>query len=112
MTSTSSFSRRLLLAGGGASLLAAPMLLTPGSARAQLKVDVGRGTVEPMPIAVSPFAGDSPADTERGLAIAEVVQADLDNSGLFKTIDRQAYIQSPEEMRALPRFPDWRQINA
>ena len=110
MTSIPSFSRRLLLAGG-ASLLAAPAFL-PGAARAQLKVDVGRGTVEPMPIAVSPFAGDSPADRERGLAIAEVIQNDLDNSGLFKTIDRQAYIQSPEETRAIPRFPDWRQINA
>ena len=112
MTSTPFSRRRRLLLAGGASLLAAPTLLTSGSARAQLKVDVGRGTVEPMPIAVSPFAGDSPADTERGLAIAEVVQADLDNSGLFKTIDRQAYIQSPGEMREIPRFPDWRQINA
>jgi TolB protein len=86
--------------------------LLPKAAQAQLKVDVGRGTAEPLPIAVSPFAGDSPADTERGVAIAEVIQADLDNSGLFKTIDRQAYIQSPEETRGIPRFPDWRQINA
>jgi TolB protein len=104
--------RRLLLTAGGASLAAASALLPAGAARAQLRVDVGRGTAEPLPIAVSPFAGDSPADTERGVAIAEVIQADLDNSGLFKTIDRQAYIQSPEETRGIPRFPDWRQINA
>lgn len=104
--------RRLILVGGTASLAAAAALSHAPAALAQLRVDVGRGTVEPLPIAVSPFAGDTPADRERGQAIAEVVQADLDGSGLFKTIDRQAYIQGPEEMRAIPRFPDWRQINA
>jgi TolB protein len=65
-----------------------------------------------MPIAISPFAGDAPNDRERGQSIAEVIQSDLDGSGLFRTIDRNAYIQSPDEMRTLPRFADWRQINA
>jgi TolB protein len=102
-------SRRHLL--GGAAATAATLAGVP-AALAQLRVDITRGVVQPMPIAVSPLAGDSPADVQRGLQIAEVVQNDLDGSGLFKTIDRQAYIQSPNEMRTIPRFPDWRQINA
>jgi TolB protein len=101
-------SRRGLVAGGSALALAATLAGGGRAARAQLRVDVTRGVVEPMPIAVSPFAGDP----ELGRAVADVVQNDLDSSGLFRTIDRQAYIQSPEEMRDLPRFPDWRQINA
>ena len=96
--------------GSGAAL--ALSLAGGRQALAQLRVDITRGVVQPMPIAISPFAADSPGLQERAVAIAEVVQNDLDGSGLFKTIDRQAYIQSPDEMRTVPRFPDWRQINA
>jgi TolB protein len=77
-------------------------------AGAQLRVDITRGNVEPIPIAVSPFAGN----TAMGQSITDVIVADLDRSGLFRTIDRRAYIQSPEELRGVPRFADWRQINA
>ena len=78
-----------------------------GPALAQLRVDITQGNVEPVPIAVSPFAGG-----ETGTAIADVINADLDGSGLFRSIDRRAFIQSPEELRNVPRFADWRQINA
>jgi TolB protein len=102
-------SRRHLL-GGAASLGLAAGL--PASALAQLRVDITRGVVEPIPIAVSPLAGGTPAERERGLALGEVIAADLERSGLFEVIDRQAYIQSPEELRGTPRFADWRQVNA
>lgn len=100
--------RRLLAATAGL----AGATLVPGRARAVLQLDITRGFVEPMPIAVSPMAGDGPAARERGEAIANLVAADLDGSGLFRTIDRRAYIQGPEELRGIPRFADWRQINA
>ena len=41
-----------------------------------------------------------------------MVSADLERSGLFRPIDRRAFIQSPEQLRGLPQFADWRQINA
>ena len=102
------WSRRHALAGGAALGLG----LAAGSTRAQLRVDITSGNVEPIPIAVSPFAGDSPRAVEFGRMIADVVAADLDGSGLFRTLDRRAYIQSPDDLRGVPRFPDWRQINA
>ncbi|MDX6750996.1 Tol-Pal system beta propeller repeat protein TolB [Geminicoccaceae bacterium 1502E] len=95
----------------GAAALGAGGLVA-GPARAQLELDITRGFVEPMPIAISPLAGDGPQARELGEAIAQVIGADLDSSGLFRTIDRRAYIQSAEEMRELPRFADWRQVNA
>ncbi len=101
--------RRTLLTSA-AALGTGTLLARPG--RAQLQLDITRGFVEPMPIAVSPFAGDGPAARERGEAIALLVSADLDSSGLFRTIDRRAYIQSPEALREIPRFADWRAINA
>lgn len=99
----------LRLLGG---LALAPAVLPLRAARAQLEVDITRGLVEPMPIAISPFASDSADGRDLGRRIAEVVSADLQSSGLFRPLDPRAFIQSPDEMRQLPRFADWRQINA
>lgn len=97
--------RRRWLGGAVAASAAASL---PWPAAAQLEVDITGGRREPTPIAVSPFAGDS-----LGAQLAEVVANDLDGSGLFKTIDPGAYIQSADELRSgTPRFADWRQINA
>jgi len=94
----------------GAGLMAG--MVPAARALAQLRVDITRGQIEPMPIAVSPFAGDTAEADDFGESIADVVASDLERSGLFRIIDRAAYIQSPEELREVPRFADWRQINA
>lgn len=102
------FNRRRLLAGGavaGAGVAAGPAL-------AQLRVTIDEGTIRPMPIAVPAFAGDDAQAVDLGQRMAEVIGADLDRSGLFRTIDPLAYIQGPDELRGVPRFADWRQINA
>ena len=88
------------------------LLWAPWPARAALELDITEGVIEPLPIAVSEFYGATPGAVERGRAIADVVSADLERSGLFRPIDRRAFIQSPEQLRDLPRFADWRQINA
>jgi TolB protein len=93
-----------------AALAAAAWL--PRPAHAVLELDITQGIVEPLPIAISELYGASPAAQQRGREIAEVVSADLERSGLFRPLDRRAFIQSPDELRGLPRFADWRQINA
>lgn len=103
-----SWSRRGLL-GGAAALAAAS---AGGPALAQLRVDITRGVVDPIPIAVSPFAGADPRAAQTGQDIAGVIAANLDGSGLFRTLDRRAYIQTPEELRQVPQFADWRALNA
>ena len=77
-----------------------------------LELDITEGIVEPLPIAISEFYGQNPAATQLGRDIADVVSADLQSSGLLRPLDRRAFIQSPEELQNLPRFADWRQINA
>jgi TolB protein len=81
-------------------------------AGAVLELDITEGVLEPLPIAISEFAGDTPVAQQRGREIADVISADLERSGLFRPIDRRAFIQSPEQLRGLPRFADWRMINA
>lgn len=102
------FSRRQVLGAGTAIVASA---LGPRYATAQLRVDITRGNIEPIPVAISRFAGTAGSGGDLGRAIAELIVADLQGSGLFRVIDPAAYIQSPEELRDVPRFADWRQIN-
>jgi TolB protein len=92
--------------------LAVAIILASWPARAQLELDITEGVVEPLPIAVSEFYGATPGAAQLGREIADLVSADLERSGLFRPIDRRAFIQSPDQLQALPRFADWRQINA
>ena len=93
----------------GAILLLA--LLDGGTARAELKIDITRGNVEPMPIAITRLVGEGGME-QLGRDIARVVSANLERSGLFLPINPKAFIQKPESMKKRPRFGEWRQINA
>ena len=96
------------------SLILAAMataVLSIAPARAQLVVDITRGFVEPLPVAVTDFFGETPDESRVGADIAGVVSGDLERSGLFRPIDRGAFIQDPGNLRSGPRFGDWRLIN-
>ncbi len=93
-----------------ASLLT--LVFAAAAARADLRIDITQGTVQPMPIAVVDFYGQQPNDAQSGTNIVGVVSADLERSGLFKPIDKKAFIQTPDSLRTMPRFSDWRVINA
>ncbi|MEM8951710.1 MAG: Tol-Pal system beta propeller repeat protein TolB [Pseudomonadota bacterium] len=86
--------------------------LASSSALAQLEVDITEGVIEPLPIAISDLYGQNPEAAKFGRDIAAVVSADLESSGLMRPLDPRAFIQSPDELQNLPRFADWRQINA
>mgnify|MGYP001205307936 CR=1 FL=1 len=93
------------------ALLAWLAALSP--AQAELRLDITRGQVEPMPIALSPLTGESPQTGDVGRDIIEVVSNDLQNSGLFRPISPRAFLQTPESLAAGgPRFGDWRAVNA
>ncbi len=80
--------------------------------RAELKVDITSGKIEPFPIALPDFFGTGGQAQTLGRDIAAVVSADLERSGLFRLIDRRAFIQARSSLRIRPKFPSWRQINA
>jgi len=78
--------------------------ITP--AAAQIEVDVNRGDVQPLPIAIPDFAG------VRGAEIAQVIIGDLERSGLFRPIDKNAFIEKDLNVDVEPRYADWQAINA
>ena len=86
--------------------------MTAHPAAAELRVDITRGNIEPLPIAIPAFFGVSDGGIEHGKKVAGVIAADLERSGLFRPIDARAFIQTAAALRLQPRFGDWRLINA
>jgi TolB protein len=86
-------------------LFAAPAL-------AQLRIDITEGTAEPLPIAITDLYGDGEAEAQVGRDVAGVIAGNLTRSGLFRPLNPNAFIQTPEALQAGPRFSDWRIIDA
>jgi TolB protein len=77
-------------------------------AKAEVVIDINKGVVEPLPIAITDFVSQD----GMGAEIAGVVAADLKRSGLFAPIDKGAFIEKISNPDASPRFEDWKVINA
>lgn len=80
--------------------------------QAQVQIDITRGRVEPMPIAVVNFPGNDEESIRVGRDVSAVISNDLERSGLFNPIDRDAFIQALPSLDVQPRFADWRALSA
>jgi len=81
-------------------------------AGAVLKLDVTQGTIQPIPIAVPEFVAVATTDPAIGRNISEIIGSNLGRSGLFAPIDPAAFLEKITTIDTLPRFPDWRAVNA
>jgi len=95
----------------GIGALVALLILASRSTSAELRIDITKAVVEPIPVAVADFVGADTLPSQYGADIARVITADLERSGLFKPIDPKAFIQKAQNIKTLPRFGDWRVIN-
>lgn len=94
-------------------LLLVAALLAPLSApRAELHITINQANIQPIPIAITDFHSTVPSQAEIGHQIAGVVTANLENSGLFRPVSPAAFLQTPEQLQATPRFQDWKVIGA
>lgn len=87
--------------------LATMVTLMIAPAHARVEININKGNVEPLPIAVTDFL-----QGELGQKISDVVAADLKRSGLFAPIAKTAFIEKITNPDAAPRFEDWKVINA
>ena len=106
---TSLLTRRGLLAGAAG---VAALGIAGRASAAPLRVEVPEGNIQPIPIALPDFLGGTPADGELARSISQVITADLKRSGLFVPIDSAAFVERIVNADAVPRFADWRVINA
>ena len=87
-----------------AALPAAGLVAT--AARAEIEVNVNRGDVQPLPIALPAFGGAQGAD------VTGVISADLQRSGLFRPLDPASFVERDLNTAIEPLFPAWQKINA
>jgi TolB protein len=101
--------RRRLLVGAGAGALAA---IAARPAAAVVSIDITQGNIQPMPIALPDFLGGEPSETDTAHNVTGVITNDLQRSGLFAPINPAAFVEKISNSDAVPRFADWRVINA
>lgn len=78
------------------------------ASQARVEIDINQANIEPLPIAVSDFVSGQAV----GKQMSDVIAADLKRSGLFRLVQKEAFIQKITNPNATPRFDDWRVINA
>lgn len=86
--------------------------LAPVPAHAVVELDITQGTVQPLPIAITGFAGDGTIEPQVAGEISDVISADLRSSGLFNPIDPAAFIETGVGLDQVPSFQDWQVLNA
>ena len=79
---------------------------------AELRVDITRGVIKPIPVAVTNLLGSSNKELNLGRNIAMVIKADLVRSGLFSAIDEKAFIDTEKSIARKPNFGNWRLLKA
>ena len=101
------------------TLIIAIYLLSFNSLKALIEVDITRGNLDPLPIAVSPLHVDIKSQEYEGLKIKElgsnisaVIEKNFKNTGLFNPLKKEAFVQKPDIAHLKPRFEDWRLIKA
>ena len=87
-------------------------LVTAEPAKAVVELNITQGTIQALPIAIPDFAGDGSVDAQAAREISDVVAGDLRASGLFSPIDQAAFVEKGVGTDAMPRFEDWRVVNA
>ena len=95
------------------------LLITESSAI--IEVDITRGNLNPLPVAVSPLFSDENTDQnlksnyeiiKLGEKISKVVENNLKATGLFNPIPKKAFLQKPDVAHLKPRFEDWALIKS
>ncbi len=74
-----------------------------GAARAQLSIEITQPGVQRIPIAIVPMAGEGALAP----AISSIVRADLERSGLFRTLEVPQLVPQPTEASSV-NYAEWR----
>jgi TolB protein len=97
------------------------LVLLPVKVFALIEVDITRGNLNPLPVAISPLAIDKDSKENfkkilrkenLGSEISKIVENNLKQSGLFNPLNKDAFLQKPDIANLKPRFEDWNLIKA
>ena len=97
------------------------LFLFNNSAIAVIEVDITRGNLDPLPVAISPLHLESGSKDIKqgdktiknvGEKISQLIETNLRRSGLFNPLKKDSFVQKPDIAHIKPRFEDWRLIKA
>jgi len=97
------------------------LFLTNSPVLALVQVDITRGNLDPLPIAVSPlYVEPGSKDIKQkdkiikniGEEISKIIEVNFRRSGLFNPLKKDSFVQKPDIAHIKPRFEDWRLIKA
>ena len=87
------------------------------SSFAFIEVDITRGNLSPLPVAISPLHVESNSSEalegmKVGSEISKIIETNLLRSGLFNPLEKDSFVQKPDIAHLKPRFEDWNLIKA
>src|SRR3954452_2536919 len=91
----------LAMLGGGHAL-----------AQAQKQLEINSTEITPIPNAITNLVPGSPADSEVGNGVTQVITNNLKRSGLFAPVDQAAFIERISNIDVAPQFENWKTLNA
>ena len=77
-----------------------------------LDLTITQGTIKPTPIAITDFYSKNNQLYKIGKNISKVISDNLERSGLFLPINKDAFIQNNEDLSKQIRFEDWKVIKS
>ena len=89
--------------------------------KAAVEVDITRGNLDPLPIAISPLYVEPGSEEIKqgneiiknvGEEISKVIEMNFKRSGLFNPLKKESFVQTPDIAHVKPRFEDWKLIKA
>jgi len=87
-------------------------LFVSNAAVAQIDVEITRGNIQAIPLAVARFEAKTLDEQRYVEEVVQVIQADLAGTGLFEPLDPASFIEKSASVLAVPKFSDWRIIKA
>ena len=82
---------------------------------ALIEIDITRGNLDPLPIAISPLHVDVKSENYDGIKIkdlgneiSKIIEDNFRATGLFNPLKKEAFVQKPDIAHLKPRFEDWR----
>lgn len=87
------------------------LFLSASPAKAITLIDILHGNADPLPIALPGLPSSDPGMAAKGEEIMGVVANDLGRTGLFRIIDKGAFIEKLTPGGS-PKLANWKQINA
>ena len=78
----------------------------------RIKIDITKGNLDPIPIAILEFNSKSEKEINLSKNINKVISNNLERSGLFSVLSKRIFLREKISFNKKPEFSDWKLITA